>query len=55
MAIVMILLVAVIALRYVSIFYYCSELKKEIASARESYRGTAIAQIADVEEERVDR
>ena len=55
MAIVMILLVAVIALRYVSIFYYCSELKKEIAGARESYRGTAIAQIADVEEERVDR
>ncbi|MBS6954980.1 MAG: hypothetical protein KH230_17325 [Enterocloster asparagiformis] len=55
MVILGILLVGLIALRYWSIIYYCSQLKKEIVHGRTAYDRTAIAQVAEVEEEQVDR
>lgn len=55
MVVIAVILVAVIALRYWSIIYYCSELKKEITNARAIYDRTATAQVVEVEEERVDR
>lgn len=55
MGIIALLVMGFLVLRGGSIFVYCSALKKEILSARSAYGSISVAQVVEVEEERVDR